>query len=533
MRGWRGPTPERPFPSLGWGFLEWSYAYLPNPSDDTKPLVYTDDQARRIVRWFEIHPVSGDYLHTTLILEEAKGWGKSPFAATLDIGEFVGPVCFDGWDANGEPVGVPWGTAGRRSPWIQIAALSEDQTDNTYGAAYAMLAARDGKVADNLGIDLGRTRLYLPNDPGAVLEPVTASSGSRTGQPIIKATLDETWLMNRRNGGTKLASTIRFNLSKTNGRSVETTNAPITGEKSVAEQSDPDRPAAGVLHYHRQPRRIPDPSWTDDELEAELRHVYDDVPWVRPSRLVRDIRDPRFTWVDSLRQFFNLRWSGSGVAVDPRRWDAIAKPRDVPEGSYIGIGFDGSINEDETWLRGCLPDGYRFTIGRWFRPKDAPREWKVPRADVHEKVDWAFTYYSVGRMFCDPFKWWTEVETWAAKYGDDSEGKPRVLALETNQERRFSPPVDRWLTSVREADPATGYMTHDGDPDAGAHVKAMVLRRVRQTELEVDGRTRYVVVKGDDRARIDGGVADILALEAAMTMPPPAEEPGPYFVRVE
>lgn len=517
-RGWRGPTPERPFPSLGWGFLAWSYARLPNPSDDTKPLIYTDEQARRIVKWFEIHPITGDYVYSTLILEEAKGWGKGPFAATLDIGDFVGPVCFDGWDADGEPVGVPPGTAGRRSPFIQCAALSEDQTDNTYGYVYSMLAAREGKIADGLGIDLGRTRLYLPHDPGALYEPVTASAGSRTGQPITKATIDETWLLNRRNGGTKLVSTIRFNLSKTDGRAVETTNAPIVGEKSVAEASDPDHPAAGVLHFARRPRKMPDPSWSDKQLLAELEYVYDGVPWVKPARLIRDIRSPQFVWLDCLRQFFNVRWSGKSVAADPKRWAAIAKPHEVPEGTEIGAGFDGSISQDETWIRGCTREGYRFTIGRWFRPPNAPPDWAVPRKDVLEKIRWMFAYYRVGLMLCDPWDWRTEVETWAGEFGVDVEGKPRVRALETNSESRFAAPVDRWLTSVREADIETGAFTHDGDPDAADHVAAMHLRRVRQTELEVDGRTRYVVVKGDDRRKIDGGVADILALEAAMTM---------------
>lgn len=519
-RGWRGPTPERPFPSLGWGFLDWTFAHLPDPRDDTKPFIYTDEQARRIIRWFEIHPITGEYVYARMILEESKGWGKGPFAATLDIGEFRGPVCFDGWDANGEPVGVPWGTGGRRSPFIQEAAFSEDQTDNTYGYVYSMLAARNGRIADNLGIDVGRTRLYLPHDPGAVLEPVTAASGSRTGQPIIKATMDETWLWTPRNGGRKLASTLRFNLSKTNGRSVETTNAPIIGEKSVAEMSDPDHPAAGVLHFARRPRKMPDPSWTDAQLEAELRYVYEDVPWVNPARLVRDIRDPAFVWVDSLRQFFNIRWSGSGVAEDPVHWEAIKKPRDVPAGTYIGIGFDGSINEDETWLRGCTREGYRFTIGRWYRPEGAPRDWKVPRLEVHERLEWAMKQYVVGRMYCDPFKWWTEIETWTERYGVDSAGKPRILALETNSESRFSGPVDRWLTANREADVETGRNTHDGDPDAAAHVAAAHLRRVRQAELEVDGRTRYMLVRGEDHRRIDGAVADVLALEAAMTMPP-------------
>jgi phage terminase large subunit-like protein len=36
---------------------------------------------------------------------------------------------------------------------------------------------------------------------------------------------------------------------------------------------------------------------------------------------------------------------------------------------------------------------------------------------------------------------------------------------------------------------------------------------------EDDGRTKYKIVKGEDRRKIDGAIADILAYEAAMTMP--------------
>lgn len=533
MRGWRGPTPERPFPSLGWQILQWTFAYLPSPSDETKPLVYTDEQAREIVRWHEIHPLTGEYVHTTLILEELKGWGKSPFAATLDITEFRGPVCFDGWDANGEPVGVPWGTGDRPSPWIQIAALSEDQTANTYGALYAMLASRSGKIADDLGIDLGRTRLYLPDQPAALLEPVTASSGSRTGQRITKATLDETWLWRRDNGGTKLAATLRFNLAKTNGRAVETTNAPILGQRSVAEQSDPDRPIAGVLHFAHRARTTPDPSWSDERLEATLREIHGDLPWIHPERYVRDIRDPRTAWDDALRLFFNLRTSGSGRAVDPRLWDLRRLDRGLPPaGARIGLGFDGSISQDATVLRGCTEDGHSFRVASWEKPaadeliawfSDHPGadEWTVTRSEVKQAVREAFATWDVGLMLCDTPKWRTEIEGWAAEFGAE-----RVLAFDTNQARRFAPAVDRWLTGLRE-----GTHTHDGDPLCDRHVKAAHLKVVRLEDGPDDGRTKVVLVKGDDHGRIDGAVTDVLAYEAAMTMPPAVDTTSVYESR--
>jgi hypothetical protein len=515
--GWTQPT-------LGWGVLEWMAAFLPSPRDETKPLILTDEQAEFVLAWYAVDG-HGKFIYRRSISERAKGWGKSPLHAAICLAELgaaladdSAPVVFDGWRGT-EPIGRPWGVKGSPRAWVQIAAVSEDQTDNTYSALYEMLTANEHRAAKALGIDDGRTRLYLKGRPGT-LEPVTASAGSREGQPITHVLLDETHLYNRSNHGTKLAATTRRNVAKMGGRSMETTNAPLLGEGSVAEQSGQavDRGFSGILWDAKRPKVEPSPDWSDERLLAALDDVYGDAYWVDRKRILADIRDPATDWADALRFFYNIRTAGSGRAVDPRQWDALADPHDVPQGSYIGLGFDGSINEDETWLRGCTVDGYRFTIGRWHGGL-------VPRQEVHDKLDWAMTYYKVGRMYADPFKWWTELEGWQVKYGNDSEDKPRVLPLETNQERRFAPPVDRWRTSIRE-----GQHKHDGDPACAEHVKAAHLKRVRANDLEADGRTRYVIVKGEERKRIDGAVADVLALEAAMTMPPEPVLVVPRFI---
>ncbi len=513
MKGWRGPAYEGEFPTLGWQVLDWTHAYLPSPRDETQPLRYTDDQAQLVLRWFELDPDSGEFIYLELILEEAKGWGKSPFAASLELANFAGPVCFDGWDADGNPVGVPWGTGGRPAPWSQIAAVSEAQTENTYSALYALLVANDHRAAIELGIDDGRTRLYLPAVPGSKLEPVTASAGSREGQPITSVTEDEIHLWTPRNGGVKLDATLRRNTAKMGGRVVKTTNAPVIGRNSVAEHYDPDLPEPGILHYAHRPSVEPDPAWSDEQLLTSLGEVYRGVPWAEPPRLLREIRKSATTWDDALQFFFNTRTRAGGRAVDPRRWDDELARDDgpPPAGTVIGIGFDGSISRDATVLRGCTREGYSFAIASWERkPEDGP-DWNVPREDVHQAVAEAFARWRVGRMFCDPPKWWTEIEQWAAKYGEDI-----VLKLDTNQERRFGPACDRWLTMVRE-----GSHTHDGDELASRHVKAAHLRATGTRDPDNDQRVLQVMVKGEDRQRIDGAVADVLALEAAMTMPEP------------
>jgi hypothetical protein len=193
--------------------------------------------------------------------------------------------------------------------------------------------------------------------------------------------------------------------------------------------------------------------------------------------------------------------------VDPRVWDDLIRSPVIEPGAYIGLGFDGSISHDHTVLMACTQDGHSWPLGHW-RPDGTP----LDRRLVHEAVELAFSTYRVGLMLADPPKWYTEIEDWAEKWPD------RVVMLDTNQPRRFAPATDRWLTAIRE-----GTHTHDGDALVRDHVLSAQLRKVRITDDADDGRTHYVLVKGEDGKRIDAAVADVLAFQAAMTMPPPVD----------
>lgn len=490
--------------------LDWYETYLRVPSgpDYGKPLRLTDEQSVFVVRWYQIDRKTNRFLHRRGALRRVKGWGKSPLLAAWGIGEFVGPVLFDGWDANGQPVGKPWPT-----PWEQIAACSEDQTGNTYSALYAMLA--DSPALDEFGIDLGRTKVFLKDRPSCVIEPVTASAGSREGQPLTAAVLDETHLWTRTAGGHRLAAVLRRNLGKMGGRSLESTNAFLPGECSVAEETHKawEKGDAGLLYD-----AVEGP-WVDDlmdkrALRRALRVAYGDAKWVDLTRVMAEIHDPATDAADARRFYLNQLVKGEWAAVDPHRWAQLADPeRQVPEGTRIGVGFDGSISEDATALRGCTEDGFRFTIGVWERPMGAPRGWVVPRLEVEAKVAETFEKYDVGRMLCDPPRWWTEIETWSARWNTGRLEDARVVMFDTNKTSRMAAACDRYLTAMAE-----GSSRHDGEEITTRHVLAMAKKKVRYRDPDDDGRTRYVFVKMDTR-KIDAGIADVLALEAAMTMP--------------
>jgi hypothetical protein len=525
---WRGAGFDGELPSLGWNLLEWWAQTLPSPRNHDAPLIFTDEQARILIDWFTFDPLTLKFLFRRGASRRAKGWGKSPVEAAKAIAALAGDVRPDGFDSSGEPVGRPWGMKGDPNPWVQIAAVSEDQTDNTYSVLYELLTANDGRAADDLRIDVGLTRCYLRNRPGK-LEPVTASAGSREGQPITDATLDETHLWLPTNGGVRLARTLRRNVAKMGGRTYETTNSFAPGENSVAEGTH-KAVMDGQRGIYYDAVEAPDvkPEDSDDTLRAALRVAYGGAYWVDVNRLVQEIRDPETPWEDAERYFFNHNIDDRRKAVETKRWEALARPEIiVPAGAHIGLGFDGSLSDDCTVLIGCwvTPDGTPFTfdIEIWQRPKDAAKNWRVPRREIRERVTEAFRYYQVGLMLCDPAKWQTEIEFWAEEFGED-----QVVLFDTNQPTRMWRACDRFSTALTEAKPAPEPSTyaHDGSSALTAQVLAMHKRKVRVRDEDDDGRTKYVFVKGPNRDKIDAGIGAVLALEAAMTMPPLRRAPA-------
>lgn len=483
-------------PTLGWAILE-HIRQLPSPADPAKPFILIPAQAEFVLDWYTFDPATLEFVYRRGALMMPKGWGKSPLGAALAIAEFTGPVIPDGFDADGSPVGRPWGTGGQPAPWVQIAACSEDQaTSNVYSIIFELLSLNHGKAAEVLGIDLGRTRLYLGDKPGAKLESVTADAGSRQGQRVTFAVLDETQLWTPTNRGVKLARTLRMNCGKTDGRSVEFTNAPELGESSVAEQTVADVEAgeSGILFAANRPSVEPNTDMSDDRLRALLREVYDDVPWVDPRRLLREIRDPSTSWSDALRYYFNLPAPGGGALADPPRWSELATDAAVASGSRVALGFVGdAVNAAALVL--CTEDGRLGVVGVWERPVGAT-EWRVPRTDVAKSIAWAFSEYDVARFLGSPWEWRTELESWAEKYGTDV-----VLQLPTNSTARMLPAIDRFTVAVAE-----GALSHDGDASLARHVANA--RIGHRGMLESAGPGRHIIA----------AVAAVFALEARAGM---------------
>src|SRR5690606_34963059 len=307
----------------------------------------TGEQQDRLIEYYRLDPVSGKRLVRRAAIRRPKGAGKSPEGAYCGYAELVLPTVFAGW-VNGQPVG-----RAHPDPWIQFAAVSEDQTDNVMVWLFDTLNDRPDVCADR-GIDLGRTRIYLAGRPGR-MEPVTAAAGSREGQRVTFAVLDQTESWRPENGGRRLADTLRRNVGKMGGWSLELQNAPEIGDGSVADQTAraSERRTAGVYFDTREPPGVESIDMGDPvQLRAALEFAYgDSVQWVDLDRLVEEILDPDTDPADAKRYYLNTAAPSSDWAFDRERWSDLGGENLVaPDGSIIVVGFDGARHDDSTAL---------------------------------------------------------------------------------------------------------------------------------------------------------------------------------------
>ena len=488
---WRAPEYDGEFPSLGWQVADWAESYLrvPGGAATGDPFVLTDEQLAFVVRLYRLDPRTGRHAVRRAVLRRAKGWGKSPLLGALALAHLAGPTVFDGWDANGEPVGRP-----HPSPWVQVAAVSLEATDNTYAQLLAMVGG--SPVVDACGLDVGVTRIYLKGRAGR-LEPVSAAAGSREGQPVTAAILDESHLWTPRNGGVRLAATIRRNVGKTNGLTVETTNAHRPGDESVAEASwaAAEKGSAGLL-YDSLEAPVVDDLDDDGTLLPALRVAYGDSSWVDLGRIAEEVRDPATDPADARRFYLNQLVAGSEDLLEFELWQALARTDRLAPGDTVALGFDGSDTGDATALVAVrFPDWLVQPLGIWEHPGDGVKDWRVPRHEVREVVAQAFADYRVVRMLADPPYWRTEVDEWAAEHGD------KVVGLfPTQSDSRMVAAVDRWSTMVR-----AGQVGHTDSDVLNRHVANTQRRRARGGyRPDKAGHARF----------IDAHVAAILAVEA-------------------
>lgn len=509
-------TPPQDWPTLGWGVIDWIETYLAHGPGDVhgEPFVLDDEWAQFILDAYRLHPKGHERAYERVVtyaeLSRPKGRAKSELAGAIVCAEALGPVRFDGLNADGEPVGRPV-----RSPFIRCLATEETQTGNTYDNVRSMLEHGIEHHPDVFaGIDVGLTRVFLPD--GGEIRPSTASASSKDGGKETFAVADETHLyvlpelrqMHR---------TVARNLRKRKLAQpwmMATTTSYEPGQQSIAEQNreEADRqakskhPRLGFLWDHREGAAIDSKDWGNDKkLRASLVEAYGEAAgWIDIDRiLTEDIRSADATEGESRRYWLNQKAKGAGKAVDPELWKRAKRDRPPDRGATVVLGFDGSQTRDATALIGVelSEEGkHLFEVQLWERPRgEAGRDWSVPRDEVRRTVRECFERFDVRRLVCDPPKWQSQIDDWAEEFGQDDQGDDLVIEFWTNQYKRMGLAVDRFLEDLTD-----GLFTHDGSEALTRHA----LNAVRGRE-----RGHTVLRRDKETLKIDALVAAVIAYD--------------------
>ena len=249
------PPPLGPvdFPTIGWQVVDWIEANLCHGPGDIAgdPIVLDEEFIRFVCHCYRLDERTGRRLRRRAVLSRPKGRAKSELAGMLVCAEFMGPVRFDGWDAQGDPVGRPV-----RSPFIRCLATEETQAGNTYDNVRWMLAhAVEHGGREFAGVDVGATRVLLNRVEGEI-RPSSASAASKDGGKETFGVADEIHLYTLPELK-QMHRTVMRNLAKRKAAEpwmLDTTTMYAIGELSVAEATMDD-PPPGVLIDHREARR--------------------------------------------------------------------------------------------------------------------------------------------------------------------------------------------------------------------------------------------------------------------------------------
>lgn len=466
--------------TIGWQGIKWAEDNLLNDKGD--PWRFTAEQKRFLLWWYAVD-WRGVFVFRDGILQRLKGWGKDPLAAVLSLIELLGPCRFKGWAAEdnqakgyakGDPVARVNPTA-----WIQIAAVSKKQTQNTM-LCFGWLITESLKKKYRIQVNKESVSAFGGNRK---IEAVTSNPRSMEGGRPSLVIRNETHHWVESNEGHEMADVVERNLTKSadgSGRALSITNAYAPHEDSVAQRQREAWEAedaglsikTGVMYDSIEapastslapPKPEKPADLSDDEFDEIfgemtkrwLSRIVDsirgDASWLNVERIVLSLLDGNRPISVSKRFWLNVitttedawvnndavRKAISPEAADARKFDPLndelrAGWLPMPDEPIVMFG-DGSKSDDSTGLVGCrLSDGYTFQIGVWQKPlkergKEEVASWLAPRNEVSARVDEAMERFNVVAFWFDPSHtkddtdessyWNGTVDAWHRKHG--------------------------------------------------------------------------------------------------------------------
>lgn len=515
-----------PTKSLGWGILNWWAKYVKTPGGDHagEPFMPTLEQARFTLWWYAVDD-EGRYVYREGILRRLKGWGKDPFAAALALAELCGPVAFSHFDGD-EPLGKP-----RHAAWVQVAAVSQDQTKNTF-RLFPVMISKDMK--SEYGLEVNKFVIY--SAAGGQIEAVTSSPASMEGnRPTFVIRNETQWWGagpgGEVNDGHDMAAVIEGNVTKIAGsRTLSICNAHIPGNDTVAEkdwdafqdvQSGKSVDVGRLYDALEAPADTPVseiPSQKEDpegyakgvqKLREGIEVARGDSYWLPVEEILQSVLDTKNSITESRRKFLNQVNAHEDSWISPQEWNRLALTEPIfklKKGDKITLGFDGSKSNDWTALVACrVDDAMLFVIQTW-NPENYPNG-EVPREDVDAVVRSCFEAYDVVAFRADVKEFEAYVDQWGQSFKkrlkvNATPGNPVAFDMR-GQTKRFALDCERFLDAVLERE-----IYHDGNPTLRQHV--LNARRHPTTFDAISIRKQ----SKDSSKKIDAAVCAVLAFGA-------------------
>jgi hypothetical protein len=380
------PAPDSAgeWPTLGPQVCDWIEAKCVHGPGDVlgEPAVLDDEQRAIIYSAYEVfprgHAMAGRRRFYRVGISLRRGRAKTELASWMAAAELhpEGPVRCDGFDADGDPVGVAV-----RSPLVLVFAASEEQADDT-GFEALSKCIEHGPLADELHVTQD---LIARLDGTGRAKSLAAAPSSSEGRLVSFAWFGETHRAIR--PALKQAhKVIRDGMPKRmvgDPWALEETTAFVPGEESIAEttyryaeavaRGEIDEPR--LFFFHRQ--ASDNHELADKDGRPNRKALRDAVieatgpaalGWTDIDRVVAQWLEPDAD-VERLEQvWLNRPVQSSAQAVKVTRWDelAVEDPVIPEDGRSIAVGFDGSAVDDTTGLIGTdIETGYQWVLAHW------------------------------------------------------------------------------------------------------------------------------------------------------------------------
>lgn len=529
---------EEPWPTLGpqiADFLEECSIYGPG-SLKGQPYKVDAEFRAQLYRAYEVypkgHPWAGRRRFKRVGISVRKGLAKTERLAEIAYAELHvdGPVRCDGFDASGNPVGRPVA-----DPYIPLLAVTVEQVEElAYGALYVLCT--EGPDADLFDATLDRIiRIGFTGRADGKAVALSNSPGARDGARTTFQGFDEP---HRLVLPRALAAheTMVANLEK---RSMEDPwglyvgTAGELGEGSIAEglHAEAEAIARGeiedpqLFYLHRDAGQVHDGE--DGKTGHDLSTIEGRVDAIREAtgaigeyspgqfhsiarQWDRPTADKRYLQ----RVWLNL-WIKSGAqAFDVKRWGELAVPEPIPDGAFVGAGFDGARFRDSTGIVLTeIATGKQQLWATWERPVDSEGrdvdDWEVPEAEVTAAWEQIRDRFDLWKCYGDPPHWTETFGAWAGRWPDQFE------EWWTNRLRAMA-------FAVREYHEAmdTGAVTHVSRPgnelDAAFDRHLAAAGRKDVKIFDDAGRQLYVLQKIHPDRKFDNTMAGCLSWQARL-----------------